>query len=433
MESTLARALTFPTLRNLWARAAVRRVCYALIVILTIDKCIDVISTIQEMGMDLQQDYLAVQLMMAGDDIFRPFTTAEVERLGVDATLKTGMWQNAHPPTAILLFTPFALGSFLLSATLWTLFSALLVSVLVLQIARTLAINLTRAQGCVLGLILLNWYPVTAHLFFGQWSLLLAVLCMAALRCLQTGRDGWAGVLVATAAVIKIYPLLLLGYGLWRWRPRFVGAGILTGLVLFGLSLFAGSHQWERYVTYAIPETLRVYHNTLTNVGLSNLASRIFTGSEEISPIVPFPQAETPTKWLLFLLTGGAMAATLWKGRWREDIRGEWILLLCATSVFSPISWQHNMVLFLPAFVLLWQRTNRKSTVSALILIIAGLLSNTSEAQALNTVIQWFPEDDFPAAVSLVQTSGMFMAIVTVTLIRTLWKQAHQTEVPCHV
>jgi hypothetical protein len=54
----------------------------------------------------------------------------------------------------------------------------------------------------------------------GQPNLALLTLLLGAFACLRRGREGLAGVLVATAAAIKAFPILALGYLLYRrlWR-----------------------------------------------------------------------------------------------------------------------------------------------------------------------------------------------------------------------
>ena len=50
----------------------------------------------------------------------------------------------------------------------------------------------------------------------GQPNLLLLALLLGAFACLQSGRNVAAGALVATAAAIKAFPILALGYLLYR-------------------------------------------------------------------------------------------------------------------------------------------------------------------------------------------------------------------------
>src|SRR5262249_45441301 len=54
----------------------------------------------------------------------------------------------------------------------------------------------------------------------GQPNLLLLALLLGAFACLRSGRDVAAGVLVATAAAIKAFPILVLAYLFYRrmWR-----------------------------------------------------------------------------------------------------------------------------------------------------------------------------------------------------------------------
>ncbi len=54
----------------------------------------------------------------------------------------------------------------------------------------------------------------------GQPNLSLLTLLLGAFACLRLGRQGWAGILVATAAAIKAFPILALAYFVYRrmWR-----------------------------------------------------------------------------------------------------------------------------------------------------------------------------------------------------------------------
>ena len=66
----------------------------------------------------------------------------------------------------------------------------------------------------------------------GQPNLSLLTLLLAAFACLRLGRQAWAGVLVATAAAIKAFPILALGYFVYRrmWRASFATvAALLSG------------------------------------------------------------------------------------------------------------------------------------------------------------------------------------------------------------
>ena len=72
----------------------------------------------------------------------------------------------------------------------------------------------------------------------GQPNLTLLTLLLAAFACLRLGREALAGVLVATAAAIKAFPILALSYFIYRrmWRASFATvAALLVWLLLVPL------------------------------------------------------------------------------------------------------------------------------------------------------------------------------------------------------
>ncbi|WP_250846744.1 glycosyltransferase family 87 protein [Aquisphaera insulae] len=62
----------------------------------------------------------------------------------------------------------------------------------------------------------------------GQPNLALLTLLLGSFACLRRGRNGLAGVLVATAAAIKAFPILALGYLIYRRMWRATAATILA-------------------------------------------------------------------------------------------------------------------------------------------------------------------------------------------------------------
>jgi hypothetical protein len=72
----------------------------------------------------------------------------------------------------------------------------------------------------------------------GQPNLSLLTLLLGAYACLRLGRQGWAGILVATAAAIKAFPILALAYFVYRrmWRASIsTVAALLVWLLIIPL------------------------------------------------------------------------------------------------------------------------------------------------------------------------------------------------------
>ena len=68
----------------------------------------------------------------------------------------------------------------------------------------------------------------------GQPNLLLLALLLGAFACLRLGRQVAAGALVATAAAIKAFPILVLGYLVYRrmWKASFATVAALAAWLL---------------------------------------------------------------------------------------------------------------------------------------------------------------------------------------------------------
>src|SRR5262249_33222907 len=73
--------------------------------------------------------------------------------------------------------------------------------------------------------------PVMANLVHGQVNLLLLLLLSGMIASLLRGKEVWAGLLLSGAICLKVFPLFLLGYVVWRRRWRCL-AGCALGLCL---------------------------------------------------------------------------------------------------------------------------------------------------------------------------------------------------------
>ncbi len=89
-------------------------------------------------------------------------------------------------------------------------------------------------------LALLAIFPLRTSFLFGQMHLLVLLLLVSAYYFDRKGRQIACGVCLAIAGVLKIYPLLLFGYLLWKrqWRPVFA---MLCATVFLVASAIYGS------------------------------------------------------------------------------------------------------------------------------------------------------------------------------------------------
>ena len=309
---------------------------------------------IVQSGMDIQQDFVAAQRLWRGEDIYAPIRPAEISALGVHEENGVGMRLNVHPPVTALLFAPLALLSFPAATLIWTLLSVALLWGVVELLRRELSLPIAGAWRLVAPLLLLSWYPVWQHLHVGQFTILLMALIVGAWWCDRHGWPWLAGALLGAAAVIKIYPALLLGCALLGRRWRVLGGAALVGAALLALQAAIDPSQWPSYFTQVAPANAAEWMPNARNASLASVSLRLFVGSDEVRPVFALPQIELPRRALLYAIAGGLFLATLW--RRRGDPNAEYSLGLSAIALLSPLSWDHSFVFLLLPFAYLWQQ-----------------------------------------------------------------------------
>ncbi|HKV55943.1 MAG TPA: glycosyltransferase family 87 protein [Candidatus Binataceae bacterium] len=194
-------------------------------------------------------------------------------RIGSDlyAVTEDHGWHYNFPPLFAIVMAPLAdppkgadragMVPFPLSVAIWYLLSLISLGFASDILARTLEQTAAKNQMRRAPPSRRQWWrlrllpvivciaPIGFTLSRGQVNLLLLLLLCAMLAAIAARRPIWAGVWLAAAACIKIFPLYLLMYPLWRRDWRFVAgcaAALLTGLILIPAAVF-GTH---RTVTY---------------------------------------------------------------------------------------------------------------------------------------------------------------------------------------
>jgi hypothetical protein len=182
-------------------------------------------------------------------------------------------------------------------------------------------------------------------LFFGQFAPILLALMVGSWALERERRDAGAGMLLALAILLKLYPGILLGYYLvnrrWRvaaWTAGFLAIGVLgTGLA-----------NWQGLFVYGLPHSEAIlargfWRDRVSTFNLvSLLAARI----------------ATPSWWSVFASTAALnllliMAAALETIAAREQgLDGIYFgLWLALGLLLAPIAWHHEIVLLFPLYL----------------------------------------------------------------------------------
>jgi hypothetical protein len=149
--------------------------------------------------------------------------------------LNHGGWRTIYPPGAQLLFVTAARvapGGVVAFKILLMAFDLLTIGLLIAWL---------RAVGRPpVWVLLYAWHPLAVVEFAGSGHLDAVVLAatVAALWAAARGREGWAGACIGGAALMKLYPVLLLAAVAGRRPARALAAA--GGVILAGYALYAG-------------------------------------------------------------------------------------------------------------------------------------------------------------------------------------------------
>lgn len=271
-----------------------------------------------------------------------------------------------YPPFAGLAGVPFALLSPGSVATSWLLLQVAMAGLLVWLLARAAGRPQTASPvvPVVAWLLLVGSRPVILGASLGQVSILVTTLVVVDLLALP---PRWRGVLVGLAGGIKLTPMLFTLYFVVtrQWRAA------VNSVVSFACTILLGFVVWPadslRYWTGVLFDSSRVPGIGL-QTNLTILGQLKYWG---------MPGNLVTPAWVLLALTVVVLA--LYQGRIRHRAGDEASALLivgAASSLVSPVAWEHYHVwLPLVAILLAFSPRRGSSIAGWTLLVLLGAFS----------------------------------------------------------
>jgi Glycosyltransferase family 87 len=296
-------------------------------------------------ALDFSNFYLSARILARGLD---PYTT-DLRPLAASLNMDVGNFSRFdYPPTFILMFEPLALLTPKHAHQLYTGFN-ILVFVLILYMLLGNAQVLMSWSRMSLASLLILFYPVEENFHFAQTQVLILFLLLLVLRFARRGEDARAGAVLAVACLLKLYPLIMLGYFLvWRrWRTVIYAViSLISGIIITAALLR------ERDLAESVT---RIVGNHLRSVGplsVSGLVSHAFSLTMD-GRLGVFT---APVEHVLRALAGPALLGVTVLGTVKaprdrlseEHTFGLWLI---AAVTVGPPGWANYMVFFLPTFV----------------------------------------------------------------------------------
>ena len=228
----------------------------------------------------------------------------------------------------------------------------------------------------VVGLAIL-YFPINNNFCYAQTQTLILLLLVLFMRWVQSGRDALAGSMLALAGLLKVFPIILIGYLLLRRSYKSViytaVASIAGGIVTLALiGVDRSLHFFQALPFLTSPHWL----SSAYNVALGAMVSRVFWWVGFGDPRVEFARRVAVVMAELALLALTARA-TLRSSKLSDNSDEPVIALWVVTAVLlSPTAWIHYLVLLLiPYSVLLRERLRGAASAVAARLGIASYLT----------------------------------------------------------
>ncbi len=252
-----------------------------------------------------------------------------------------------YSPFFVEVFSPLARLDQKTAFWIWEAAQMLCLAATVLMLARANAPPLGAAPTIiVLSLVMLS-RQFAGALVAAQVTPMLLALLSASWFCARRERSAAAGLCLALAALVKLYPVTAGGYFLFGRRWRALGWAI--GCFVAGVMLTDPAH-WIELATLGMPVSYgNVAHAELTTLAFVRKCVAHFAGTTIAA--APLFAVLGFAALIDLALLAIAAAATI-TGRERADLDGLLFGLWVALALLmSPLAWIPETLLLLPAYL----------------------------------------------------------------------------------
>lgn len=275
---------------------------------------------------------------------FRPLA----DKLGLEA----GVIQHAtDPPTYLLAIEPLSLMRPLPAYLVWTGINAAMLTVSVALLLGGSSGLSARAKWALVALAIL-YYPVANHFEYSQSKIPILLLLVLMMRFMEKEMDRAAGLCLAIASLLRIFPLLLVAYLFFQRRWRVLEYTVL-GLVVGGLATVAifGPGNSLAFVEGVRFNTQVVMLDRTANISLNAFVGRLFW---DVLTTHLTPAAELARQAVALFAAMVLVALTARQSlRFRPGDDPDWRLFslwVVLSVMLSPTAWVHYMVIILILF-----------------------------------------------------------------------------------
>jgi hypothetical protein len=321
---------------------------------------------VRDASMDFLSYYVGATAIQQGKPIYTLETHDSVSAsIGIRQ-----VGRYLYPPTFAILIQPFLLMSPYMASLFWFFVN---VGLLLIGIGLLLRQSNLRDYRIRVALLLLPvlFTPVLMTLYLGQVNILIFMLIILVWQSFVHGRRYTSGGLLALAAWIKIWPIILIAYFIWK-REWKVVSGALIGLLLIGVLTFAlaGDGQTISFFTDKLPEISRGTEPGIDhlNQSIPGVFAKLFAPrSNYVHPLIQSPmlaQQGSRVATLLLISATILLSSRPIVLKDREQFSIEFMLVVSAAMLITGRLFESNLTLLLPAYFIIAEKINRESSAS---------------------------------------------------------------------
>ncbi|MBI3745952.1 MAG: DUF2029 domain-containing protein [Chloroflexi bacterium] len=312
-----------------------------------------------------------------------------------------------YPPPLAAAVTPLAVlfpGDYRAAAWVWAALGVAILVVGTLAMGRSIGLleRVRAATGLgpwILVIAVLSFPPVVGELVLGNVHILLFGLFAVAWLGIREGDrrgEAWAGIAVGVAAVIKVFPAVVILWFLLTGRRRAAGWSVIGAVLAIVVALpLTGLQNWLDFPV------------ALLNLSAPSDTTDTLAPTVWLAPVLGFGVAR-------LVVTGTALAILAWSAR-RLPARRSFVVAVLLSVLIAPALYHHYLAILVLPFLLLLVEDGALPWLA-----LAYLLMSGGEQTALGG-LSWILNRGLPTAGAVV--------VLAVALAGTSRGRAHDQRV----
>ena len=321
---------------------------------------------VRDASIDFLSYYIGASAIHQGKPIYTQETHDSLSE--ANGIRQVGLY--LYPPTFAMLIQPALLMSPYMASLLWfgVNVGLLLLGVGILLRQSNLMDHRIRAALLLLPIL---FTPVLMTFYLGQVNILIFLLIVLVWLSFVHGHPYTAGALLALAASIKVWPIMLIPYFVWK-REWNVVLGALVGLLLIGVLTLAlaGVGQTTSFFADKLPEIGQGTEPGIDhlNQSIPGFFAKLFAPSSQyVYPLIQSPilaKQGSRIAVLLFMVTTIILCSWPIPLKDREQFSTEFMLVVIAAMLITGRLFESNLTLLLPAYFLIAEKLHREQIIN---------------------------------------------------------------------